>query len=167
MNSSFYTLHYHDIEDTYYAVPEGFSGSVYTPVEDPEDPDAVGDLKEGVIDLETWDKEEAERKLALMISDATNSVPDDKGHNIFGWGNREFLVVTDDEADELWDEDLENYLDECVVCELPENLQHYFDRDAWKRDARIDGRAHSLSWYDGNEDCVTVDGTEYYIYRTS
>lgn len=90
----------------------------------------------------------------------------------------EYLVVTDEEADELWDQDLENYIDECL--ELPPQLENYFDREKWKRDARIDGRGHSLARYDGGEDKVRVelwerdedgnlvevgDHETYYIYR--
>ena len=87
--------------------------------------------------------------------------------NRFGAHGREYLVVNDDEADELWDEDLDNYIDECL--EIPDSIRNYFDRDAWKRDAKMDGRGHSLSRYDGEEHDVTVEYDEesltYYIYR--
>lgn len=85
--------------------------------------------------------------------------------NRFECGNKEYLVVTDDEADDLWDEDLENYIDECILHELPECYRNYFDREGWKSDARFDGRGHCLNHYDGNEESETVDGVEYYIYR--
>lgn len=75
---------------------------------------------------------------------------------IIEYGNQEYLVVTDDEADDLWEEDLNNYLDEIVLPELPLYLRGHFDDEAWKRDARYDGRAHSLSRYDGNEEEITV-----------
>lgn len=100
----------------------------------------------------------------------------------------EFWIMDDTAADSAWDESLENYLDECVAgADGP-----YFDREAWKRDARFDGRGHCLNGYDGNEieacwkdrrsvhDEITLDdGTrrtvhdedvEYhwrYIYRTN
>ena len=81
----------------------------------------------------------------------------------------EYLVLTDDEADEMWDEQLDSYLDECVLPELPEMARNYFDTKAWKRDARHDGRGHSLSGYDGCEEEVydEEDETTYYIYRTN
>jgi len=93
-----------------------------------------------------------------------------------------YLVVTDQEADDLWDEDLENYIDEYILGsgDMPEVAKSYFDREAWKRTARTDGRAHSLNRYDGDEECVRVSGIvwdgeepelnddEYlYIYRQS
>lgn len=90
-----------------------------------------------------------------------------QGYNesTFQYDNEEYLVVTDDEADDLWDEDLNNYLEECIYPELPENIRNYFDEEKWKNDARYDGRAHSLSRYDGNEDTEEVEGEIYYIYR--
>lgn len=81
------------------------------------------------------------------------------------YGNQEYLVVTDSEADELWEESLDNYIDECITPELPEVFRCYFDNEGWKRDARMDGRAHSLSSYDGEENEETIDGDTYYIYR--
>lgn len=77
----------------------------------------------------------------------------------------DYLVLTDEEADERWEESLDNYLQECIYPELTGNLQNYFDDEKWKRDARYDGRGHSLSSYDGNENEETVEGITFYIYR--
>lgn len=77
----------------------------------------------------------------------------------------DYLAGTDDEMDEEWDADLDNYLEECVYPELPETAKRYFDDDAWKKDARMDGRAHSLGRYNGEEESKTVNGTEYFAYR--
>jgi len=79
----------------------------------------------------------------------------------------DFLVVTDVEADELWEASLESYLEECIYPELPETTKNYFDDEAWKRDARFDGRGHSLSSYDGHEEYEDIDGQTFYIYRTN
>ena len=81
--------------------------------------------------------------------------------------NAEYLVLTDDEADQRWDEDLENYIDDCILYQLPEQYRQYFDRESWKDDARNDGRGNSLNRYNGNEDYEDVNGTTYYIYRTN
>ena len=80
------------------------------------------------------------------------------------YGN-DYLVLTDAEADERWEEALNNYLEECVYPDLPKHLIGYFDEEAWKRDARMDGRGHSLATYDGHEHYETIDGDEFYIYR--
>ncbi len=89
--------------------------------------------------------------------------------NLFEIGSREFLVVTDEEADELWDADLKNYLEECIYPELPKSMRFYFDDEAWIRDAKMDGRGHSLNRYDGNEDEISIETEEgdytFYIYR--
>ena len=76
---------------------------------------------------------------------------------IVEYGNEEYLVVTDDEANDLWDAYLENYIDRIFILpQLPEQYRFYFDREAWKSDAKQGGRAHSLNRYDGSEDEITV-----------
>lgn len=75
----------------------------------------------------------------------------------------DWLVYTDSEADDAWDESLENYIDECL--EIPASMRNYFDREAWKYDARMDGRGHCLSGYNGHEEEQQVNGTTYYLYR--
>lgn len=96
--------------------------------------------------------------LGVEIEDVNISSYND---NVVEYGNQEYLVVTDDEADELWDQDLENYIDECILPDLDDRYKNYFDRESWKSDARYDGRAHSLNRYDGREDTITVYEYEY------
>ena len=73
--------------------------------------------------------------------------------------------MTDEEAEERWEEELDSYLKECIYPNLPEDLQFYFDDEKWKLDARLDGRGHSIARYDGEENEETIDGTTFYIYR--
>lgn len=87
--------------------------------------------------------------------------------NTFSYGTEEYLICTNDEADELWEAILDNYLEECIYSELIGNLKNYFDDKAWKRDAKYDGRGHSLSGYDGNENEETISEETFYIYRTN
>lgn len=84
-----------------------------------------------------------------------------------GPGRSEYRVMTDDEANEAWEESLDSYIDDCLLPEVKdETIKRYFNREAWKRDARHDGRGHSLSSYDGEENEVRLDdGTYLYIYR--
>ena len=84
---------------------------------------------------------------------------------LYYYQDQEYLVLTDDEADRRWDEYLDSYIDDVIFGEIPEPYQMYFDEEHWKQDARIDGRGHSLSFYDGGEDYETVNGEDYYIYR--
>lgn len=81
-------------------------------------------------------------------------------------GRAEYLVLTDSEADDVADEQLDSYIDDCILPECPPVVAQYFDRALWKRDALLEhGRGHTLAGYDGAEGCETVDGTYYYIYR--
>lgn len=85
------------------------------------------------------------------------------GLTIYSIGCREYAVGTNAEADEAWDQALDSYLDDCGVLDsIPENLRGYFDRDAWKADARHDGRGHALSGYDGQEMELAGD---FYAFR--
>jgi hypothetical protein len=44
-------------------------------------------------------------------------------------------------------------------------MQIYFDDEAWKRDARVDGRSHVLSRYDGSELEYNLNGILYFAYK--
>jgi hypothetical protein len=77
----------------------------------------------------------------------------------------DYIAGDDEEMDQEHDQELENYLDECVLPEMPETARRYFDKEAWKNDAQADGRAHALNRYDGGEESAEVNGTEYYAYR--
>ncbi len=106
---------------------------------------------------------------------------------------REYLVLDDDEADAACRESIEEFLwafnpsflsgetgiDECVFKALAEKcdennepiraiikgscgLDHFIESAI-----STDGRGHFLSCYNGEENEVSVDGTEYYIYRVN
>jgi len=103
--------------------------------------------------------------LECKKKDITPSTYDD---NLFEWEGEEYLVCTDDEADSLWEESLDSYLEDCIYPELTGNLASYLNDEAWKNDARADGRGHSLSGYDGEEIEVTLkSGDTFYIYRVN
>lgn len=84
--------------------------------------------------------------------------------NLFDAEGGEYLVLDDDEANAAWEDSLDSYIDDCILPELPEIAQRYFDCDAFKRDARHDGRGHSLSGYDGVE--LELNG-DFYGYRVN
>ncbi|MHC4371036.1 MAG: hypothetical protein ACYSW8_25790 [Planctomycetota bacterium] len=72
-----------------------------------------------------------------------------------------YLVVDEDEREERWEDALENLLDDCIEgADGP-----YFDREAWKRDARFDGAASYLSSYDGSEEEYGCGGSWFWVYR--
>ena len=100
----------------------------------------------------------------LALAEHLDVSPDEITEESYGGyavGSAEYQVLDDDEADQAQDEQLESYIDECM--EIPEGMEPYFDREAWKRDARMDGRGHCLSSYDGCE----YEVGEYFIYRTN
>ena len=119
------------------------------------------DLEINEADFET---EEEKEEAIQNIIDELDSITNDYD-NTYSYGNKEFLVLTDEEADEEEDRQLDNYLEECIYPELPENMRYYFDDEKWKRDAKMDGRGHIISMYDGCEHNEDVNDTTYYIYR--
>ena len=121
---------------------------------------------ESYVDEETSEEEQEEQRdeAILEVTRELDSIVETFPNN-FRYGNEDYLVLTDEEADEEEDERLDNYIEECVLCEIPENLRYYFDDEAWKRDARMDGRGHIISTYDGAEYEEKVNDTWYYIYR--
>ena len=112
-------------------------------------------------------QEEREEQISEAIADVLSELDNivDEGDNLFSYYSQEYNVCTDSEADDLWEEELNMYIDECILPEIPKHLQNYFDEEAWKSDARFDGRGHAISRYDGHENEEEVNNTIYYIYR--
>ena len=118
--------------------------------------------------------EEQEEQRAEAIKEVTDELDSivENSWGTYNYYGREYDVLTDEEADDRWEQELDNYIDECIMPELEKaedsigiRISYYFDDEAWKRDARIDGRGHTLSRYDGCEYEEKVNGTWYYIYR--
>ena len=83
------------------------------------------------------------------------------GTNLEIMGN-EYLFGTDDEMDELYDDYLDSYIDDCLG--IPKDIRLYFDDERWKEDAKHGGdRPSALASYDGNE----LSHGDYYFYRTN
>jgi len=77
----------------------------------------------------------------------------------------DYYVYTEEQADEAFEEAIDNYIDDCVLSEIPPHYRNYFNRDAFMKDCLMDGKGHTLATYDGEELYTTVLDTEYYIYR--
>ena len=149
------------------------------------DSNTLEDLQNLISEIEEIEEEEKERKvteedldlfkdfnepekalvLAIMFNLSINEIEDIENINGNYWSVQgiDYLFGTDEEMNDEWDDDLENYIDECL--EIPEHIQNYFDREAWKSDAKIDGRGHSLNRYDGGEEEYKYNDTYYYAYR--
>lgn len=109
---------------------------------------------------------EEEENLKAALTRAFESTCEEDGEcysneNIEG----EYRILTEDEADEAWEESLDNYIEECILPEIPKTYHFYFDEKAWKRDARMDGRGHALNSYDGTEYEIKFNDAYYFIYR--
>lgn len=103
--------------------------------------------------------------LALMLGLHINEIDDiEEGNNNY-WTVQgvSYLAGTDEEMDDIWNDYLESYIDDCL--EIPKEMERYFDREAWKSDARMDGRGHSLNSYDGGEEEINLNGVYYYAYK--
>lgn len=108
--------------------------------------------------------QEALLALAVYLDVEPDEITDE-GNDRYSYSNEEYLVCDDATADEYWDKELEYYIDELILDQLPAQYRQYFDREGWKSDAKYDGRGHSLSSYDGCENVETIEGTDYYIFR--
>lgn len=155
--------------DGWYAIPltfTEFNPETGTPVLQFDDEgDEIGD--EGFVYIGDDSEDEAYRAFALMIheDDFSDAAVTSEGRDTFKIGRREYLVLTDEEAESMYDGMLNQYIDDCL--DIPENIRPYFDDDAWKRDARMDGRGMSLSGYDGDEVSIQTHIGTFYIYRQS
>lgn len=124
-------------------------------------------VPEGFVLIDEYDEDDAYRVLALLMHldefDASVTVHRNGQLEV---GKCEWLVLTDTEADDAYEKSLDNYIDECVLHELPEPYQMYFDSERWKNDARINGcRGSSLASYDGYEHYESTNYGTFYIFR--
>lgn len=101
--------------------------------------------------------------------------------NEFSADGGDWLVLTDDEADERARASCRSFVDECIFGAVePQNnnnnkntwlrdtVEKYFNTEAFIEDAISDnGRGCQLASYDHEEREREVDGIRYYIYRTN
>ena len=134
-------------------------------------------------------------KQQALIKHLGLNLEDDKpiyqeAYNRFEYGNEEYLVCTDEEADEeakdyirqsVWafnsgflqcHTDIDSEILEAVQdkCEGANEMIYNSikDFDHFVSDAiSSDGRGHFMSSYDGYEHEETINDTTYYIYRTN
>lgn len=87
-----------------------------------------------------------------------------ESYGVYDTPHGDYSVLTDSEADDAWEESIDNYIDECILPELPLRYRGYFNRKQFHHDAQMDGRAHAISMYDGIE--YELEG-DYYAYRVN
>lgn len=120
---------------------------------------------ESYVDEEATEEEQQEQRdeAILEVTRELDNIVEGHDDNMFSYYDEDYYVLTDSEADDMEDRELNFYIDECL--EIPDNIRPYFDEEKWKSDARMDGRGHIISRYDGCEYEEEVNGTHYYIYR--
>ena len=79
-------------------------------------------------------------------------------------GDKDYLVLTNDEADTEAEAAVDCALEEALH-QIPEYFRRYFDEDSYISDLLSDGRGPLLNHSDGSENEETVNETTYYIYR--
>jgi len=133
-------------------------------IEHLEQADAIVSLEQLITEFYAICDFDSDQECILALMEHSGDNYDDCEQSIDD-GN--YSVLTNDEANIAWTESIDNCIDECVLPDLPETAQHYFDRDAFTEDAKIDGRGHSLSGFDGSGYEQTINDTTYYIYRNN
>jgi len=126
----------------------------------------IDSLNDSFIELE--EKEEALVQFLDISPDEILDIVQTKYDDcVFKVGREEYLVCTDDEADQRWDEYMDSYIDECVLGEIPEQYRGYFDEERFKADAEHDGRGQALASYDGDENEAKIEDEWFFIYRVN
>lgn len=174
--------------------------AVFIPVMDDVDPEKAAEMvdEQGVdVSLFYCDAEPRIVALGRMLDGDFSGIEElsyrDNGYKV---GMQEYLVMTDDEADDAAAEAIKDSLwafktefisshtrkglgadaqralakAQAELCESANDLVESMieDMDHFIEDAiRGDGRGHFLSHYDGEEREESVNGTMYFIYRTN
>jgi hypothetical protein len=80
-----------------------------------------------------------------------------------------YLVLTDEEAEQRFDEAIRDFIEDCFestlfeLMEIPKNIRDYFDEERFIHDVKANGRGPYLS-SDGRENKVLLDDKYYFIY---
>lgn len=101
--------------------------------------------------------------LELKINDVDGIIHNENcRYNVLG---TDYICGLDNDVDEIFEESIKNYIDDCVLPEIPKQYHRYFNEEDFIEDCYKDGRGHALNRYDDNEYEETVNGKTYYIYQ--
>lgn len=114
-------------------------------------------------EFEEW----LDENTTLLEDEFENSYDD-----YYSYGNQEYLVLTDSEADDAAYNSVMSIWEDCYLTKEVRQqlgfLENYIDLEAATEDAiKADGRGHTLASYDRKENEEKVNETYYYIYRTN
>lgn len=125
------------------------------------------DLSETIEELEKNFPESKVCALAAHLNVSSKEILNTKVQfplkSLYRYRDQEFLILTDEEADVAAEDPMNQWIEEQVFSQIPDDFRHYchFDDEGWKEEAYIDGRGHYLASYDGWE----REQGSYFIYR--
>lgn len=64
---------------------------------------------------------------------------------------QEYRVIKEESIERIFEEYIEQLVDDCYLPDLPQPLQQYFDYEKFTNDCAMDGYGHHLNGYDGAE----------------
>ena len=118
------------------------------------------------------DVDKDEETFAELLEDVT-----ELSKNYFQLDGAEYVVLTDEEADEAAKDFILEFFDECVGYPIiksvgqkmwDNHVKKFWDAEKYcKWVIENDGRGNSLASYDGEENEAEYNGVTYYIYRTN
>jgi hypothetical protein len=125
-------------------------------------PESIG----AIVRFLEYDNVEKE-DLNQFLLNQLDKIEENGNYKYFNIDEKDYIVGNDSEMEKAQDDYLENYIDDCVLYQIPEHLRHYFDDESFKEDLKMDGRGHHLASCDGNEQTVDFNDVTYYFYRTN
>ena len=127
-----------------------------------------GDIISIENDYNDWleeDESNADRTFEEYVADNCIEVEEYDDYSTVDGSRKEFLVLDENEADDRFEQSIENYVNDCVLSEIPKPYHRYFNLEEFTDDCKAVGRGHTIASYDGEENEEEVNGTTYYIYR--
>lgn len=108
------------------------------------------------------------RRVAAALADGDFSDCPENRYCAVTIGRREYLVYTYSEREAALRDYYTDYFNEFVRPEIPESIVDYVNEDRWIED-QVDNcdAGGALACYDGCENCITLDGRDYFVYRTN
>jgi hypothetical protein len=81
-------------------------------------------------------EEEEKQDFQQFLDDEFTAIEGIDGDEYAEIDGEVYLVLTDSEADDVWEDRLDSYLEECIYPELTGSLKNYFDDYKWKEDRK-------------------------------
>lgn len=106
------------------------------------------------------------KHLDITPKEASEGITED-AYNYYTYGSQEYLVLTDDEADDKEYEYVKSTIEDCYLPDIKDSpAVYYIDIEKWTLDW-CNNRGQNIASYDGKENEEKVNSITYYIYRTN